>query len=460
MSTIVTRSGKGSALTQAELDDNFTNLNTDKLENVAEDTTPQLGGNLDAQTYRITNLTDPLSGQDAATKSYVDSATSSSYGDSDVDSHLNTGTATASQVLSWTGSDYDWVDSGGGGGASAINDLSDATTVGTNNIGLATNALSSLTTGNSNTCLGWDAGKLISTGSSNTCIGRITGDVITTQSNNVAVGQSAIGDACGGNDNTCVGNNAGRSVASENTFIGSGAGRNGGAGSERNAVVGKDAMYFSGGDDNCALGMDALYNVGNGSYNVALGAEAGKFYIDGQNYTGSFSIMLGYNARVSGGNQCQLGNSSVTTYAYGSVQDRSDQRDKTDIEDTQLGLSFIKDLRPVDFRWDYREDYFDKVETETIVDGETVTTTTLQAVPKDGSRKRNRKHHGLIAQEVKQVMDAHGVDFAGYQDHSIKGGNDVLSIGYSELIAPLIKAVQELSAQVEALQAEVDALKS
>jgi hypothetical protein len=115
-------------------------------------------------------------------------------------------------------------------------------------------------------------------------------------------------------------------------------------------------------------------------------------------------------------------------------------------------------LRPVDFRWDYRENYFDKVETEIVVDGETVTTTTLQAVPKDGSRKRNRKHHGLIAQEVKQVMDAHGVDFAGYQDHSINGGNDVLSIGYSELIAPLIKAVQELSAQVEALQAEVNEL--
>ncbi len=32
MSTIVTRSGKGSPLTHAEMDDNFTNLNTDKLE--------------------------------------------------------------------------------------------------------------------------------------------------------------------------------------------------------------------------------------------------------------------------------------------------------------------------------------------------------------------------------------------------------------------------------------------
>lgn len=47
MTTIVTRAGKGSALTWTEGDSNFTNLNTAKLENVVEDTTPQLGGNLD-----------------------------------------------------------------------------------------------------------------------------------------------------------------------------------------------------------------------------------------------------------------------------------------------------------------------------------------------------------------------------------------------------------------------------
>ena len=33
----------------------------------------------------------------------------SSYSDSDVDTHLNTSSASASEVLSWTGSDYDWV---------------------------------------------------------------------------------------------------------------------------------------------------------------------------------------------------------------------------------------------------------------------------------------------------------------------------------------------------------------
>lgn len=47
MTTIVTRAGKGDTLSWVEVDTNFTNLNTDKLEHIVSDTTPQLGGNLD-----------------------------------------------------------------------------------------------------------------------------------------------------------------------------------------------------------------------------------------------------------------------------------------------------------------------------------------------------------------------------------------------------------------------------
>ena len=50
-----------------------------------------------------------------------------SYANSDVDAHLNTSTASANEVLSWTGSDYDWVaqSGGGGGGSSNLTGLSD-----------------------------------------------------------------------------------------------------------------------------------------------------------------------------------------------------------------------------------------------------------------------------------------------------------------------------------------------
>jgi len=49
-----------------------------------------------------------------------------SYNDSSVDTHLNTSTASSGEVLSWNGTDYDWVaqSSGGGGGASVT--VSDA----------------------------------------------------------------------------------------------------------------------------------------------------------------------------------------------------------------------------------------------------------------------------------------------------------------------------------------------
>ena len=40
-----------------------------------------------------------------------------SYTDSDVDTHLNTGTASSGEVLSWNGSDYDWITQSGGSGA-------------------------------------------------------------------------------------------------------------------------------------------------------------------------------------------------------------------------------------------------------------------------------------------------------------------------------------------------------
>ena len=57
-----------------------------------------------------------------ATTAFVTTAVSSAsgtYTNTSVDAHLNTGTANTNEVLSWNGSDYDWVaQTGGGGGAS------------------------------------------------------------------------------------------------------------------------------------------------------------------------------------------------------------------------------------------------------------------------------------------------------------------------------------------------------
>lgn len=228
-----------------------------------------------------------------------------------------------------------------------------------------------------------------------------------------------------------------------------------------NTAVGYNAMQIASGEANTAIGVSALQGSTSqfsdgyaGDYNTALGYNA-LFDQSGYDNVSRFSNCTGVGARtmVDGNNQVQLGDSSTTTYSYGVVQNRSDARDKADIRDTVIGLNFIQQLRPVDFKWDYREDYVTSVTAE---DG----SVTWTRIPPDGTKKRTRYHHGLIAQEVKQVSETTGLDFGGYQDHTVAGGNDVLSLGYEELIAPLIKAIQELATQNQALADRVAALES
>jgi hypothetical protein len=212
------------------------------------------------------------------------------------------------------------------------------------------------------------------------------------------------------------------------TAIGSACGQD--SNGDYNTFVGANCAQSVTGYQNTAIGFEALYSCAGGNYNTALGENALSALVAYDNCTG-----IGSAANVTGSDQVQLGDSATTTYAYGAVQNRSDARDKADIRDTQLGLAFVKSLRPVDFKWDYREDY--------------------NWGEKDGSKKRSRFHHGLIAQEVAVACSFLDVDFGGLQDHSIAGGKDVMSIGYEELIAPMIKAIQELTAKVESLELQV-----
>lgn len=174
-------------------------------------------------------------------------------------------------------------------------------------------------------------------------------------------------------------------------------------------------------------------------FGYAAGQTTSKEILELENCT-----CIGFATGVTGDYQVQLGNASTTVYVYGTVQNRSDIRDKADIRDTILGLDFINKLRPVDFKWDIRESYIDVDDKGNQIKN-----------PEDGSRKRKRYHHGLIAQEVEALLKAMGIDFGGYQDHSINGGSDVKSLGYDEFIAPIIKSVQELSAKVQSLENKI-----
>lgn len=289
---------------------------------------------------------------------------------------------------------------------------------------------------------------------------------------NTAVGDSALPNNTTGYSNTAVGVNAlySNTTGNQNTASGGYALYNNTTGTS-NTANGLNALYKNTtGYNNTASGLNALQNNTTGNQNTASGV-----YALNSNTTFSNVSGFGYNSQVTGSNQVQLGDSETTTYVYGTVANRSDERDKADIRDTVLGLEFIQSLRPVDYKWDMREDYKTErpkepeiekpsesdedyeaklAEYESIqeaykleIDG-WLESNKLANIVRDGSKKRNRYHQGFIAQEVLAL----GVEFGGIQDHSIKGGDDVLSIGYDELIAPMVKAIQELKAEIEFLK--------
>lgn len=266
---------------------------------------------------------------------------------------------------------------------------------------------------------------------------------------NVAIGANAALNAQNFQKNVVIGYNAGTDIkGNASVIIGNNAGKKVPSGS---IIIGSEASQSVTGSGNTIIGNTAGYNLTTGANNTALGINALKNDFGGQPLTDITNCtLLGANTRVSGSNQVQLGDAATSVYAYGAVQQRSDERDKADIQDTALGLDFILKLRPVDYRWDYRDDYVEEVPDGVDAEGkQKIKTIVLQ---KDGSKKRTRFHHGFIAQEVKATADELGIDFGGYQDHAIKGGGDVKSLGYEELIAPLVKAVQELSINVKKIE--------
>jgi uncharacterized protein YjbI with pentapeptide repeats len=239
----------------------------------------------------------------------------------------------------------------------------------------------------------------------------------------------------------------GISSGTANVVIGVNAGASQTNGGE-NVIVGTDAGdSITTGTGHTIVGDGAGSTLSTANFSTAVGLEA---YLTG-NFTNS--TCLGFDAQVTGANQVQLGSSGTTTYVYGSVVDRaSDIRDKADVQDTNLGLNFIMALRPVMYRWDYREDYRPPKPDQDASDEEWAEwreACKLSNLTHNGTHKRTRFHQGLIAQEVKAVMDSLGTDFGGYKDGTIDGGEDRVTLAYGELIAPLIKAIQELKAEFD-----------
>ena len=212
-----------------------------------------------------------------------------------------------------------------------------------------------------------------------------------------------------------------------------------------NVGVGAEALsYNSKGSQNTAVGYKALNNSDIGAHNTAIGNQALETNFSGRENTalGSQSgtsetdlfntTAIGYGAQTVASNTMQLGNSAVTKvltsgsyYSSGSFI-TSDLRFKEAIIPLSLGLDFINKIHPVEYH-----------------------------------RKKNTsetKEWGLIAQDLQQIIEKIGYTHAGVieEDHTQE---HYLSINYIQLIAPLIKAIQELSQENHFLRLKNDEIE-
>ena len=142
-------------------------------------------------------------------------------------------------------------------------------------------------------------------------------------------------------------------------------------------------------------------------------------------------------------------NSDYITVDYGenaSWAHSSDIRRKRNIQDNTLGLSFINDLKTRTFQW--------KPMSERPVEWGHFT------VDDNGNKVYHENDtdvilHGFIAQEVKESLDKESCStFKGWTE----ADNGEQRIAEAEFIIPLTKAVQELSAKIDAMQVEINNL--
>ena len=109
-------------------------------------------------------------------------------------------------------------------------------------------------------------------------------------------------------------------------------------------------------------------------------------------------------------------------FATNSTIQTSDQKEKENISDSDLGLDFINKLSPKSFKF----------------------------------KGKTRTHYGLIAQDIETIITDLGkttTQFAPLIKNTLEDGTERYGLRYTELLSPLIKAVQELSAKVAALEA-------
>lgn len=245
------------------------------------------------------------------------------------------------------------------------------------------------------------------------------------------------------------------------TFLGIAAGGIGGT--NRNTAVGYVSLGgLTTGTANTSLGDSSAQNISSGSGNTIIGASAGNFITTGSGNTclgntagGTLDAVSSTNTMIGNGtgtltsgfitgqgNTCigsgaspsaanvsfefTLGNwVNVLRCQQTSITSLSDARDKKDINELSAGLDFVKSLKPVEFVWNER----------------------------DENGRHDIKDFGFIAQDLKKSQE--DANLAETLKLVYEANPEKLEASYGKLVPVLVKAIQDLSTKVEALEAKL-----
>jgi hypothetical protein len=187
------------------------------------------------------------------------------------------------------------------------------------------------------------------------------------------------------------------------------------------------------------MGKNAGENITSGSNNLCLGHDAGITGSPGGNITGANNTIVLGDENIQGLN------------AQVSLSVASDQRDKTDFTALDIGLDFVNKLTPYTYKWDKRSKYGDK----------TANDYDLNAQTPDGTHKEDWLDIGFKAQEVEALEVAEGYKKEDKTNLLITMTKDEKQYGmrYEKFVPILVKAIQELSAKNDALEARIATLE-
>jgi len=297
-------------------------------------------------------------------------------------------------------------------------------TTGTGNTATGFTSLFLNTTGNSNTASGFQSLYANTTGAYNTAIGGNAMRYNSVGNNNTAIGDAALFSNTTGGINTATGGNALNANTSGfyNTANGYQALYLNTTGNS-NTADGNNALNANTtGNQNTAVGSSALEVNTTGNFNTALGNAALNMLTSGVN-----NIGIGYAAQVptsTGSNQVRVGNTFIT---YAGIQVAwtitSDKRLKKEIVKSDLGMNFIKKLNPVSY---------------------------IRL-----SDKSQKKEYGFIAQELEETLTSFDASKTGMVS---KDDDGLYSIRYNDLIAPMVKAMQEQQNIIEEDKTKINLL--